>query len=263
MLSSALGTVAPQHDVRGRLFLVNRDNAIHENYIPETTAADVKGQVRSMTPEAAAALKEMFDACKKQTGVTLVSVSGYRSYDKQNAIYKRKLKNSKGNIDKANEYVAPPGASEHQTGLAMDVGQQGKTNLSTSFASTKGGQWLREHCHEYGFIIRYDEGWENVTGYKYEPWHVRYVGKENAAKIHEAGVPLETWLIKQREENILRMLDAAKSGPVSADIPETAADTEPGASDTGDAENAGDVTQREAAHGPDKSGTDGKTRIIE
>ena len=207
-LSSALSVIAPQHDFNGRLFLVNRDNALSENYVPELSAAKVKGQVRNMVPEAADALKEMFDACKKQTGVTLVSVSGYRSYGTQKNIYNRKLKNTKGNVDKANEYVAPPGASEHQTGLAMDVGQQGKTNLSAGFANTKGGQWLRDHCHEYGFIIRYDEGWENVTGYKYEPWHVRYVGKENAALIHDAGVPFETWLAKYRADTLLNLLSA-------------------------------------------------------
>jgi D-alanyl-D-alanine carboxypeptidase len=89
----------------------------------------------------------------------------------------------------------------------MDLGQKtDKVNLTTSFGRTKGGKWVAENCWRFGFILRYQEGWEDVTGYAFEPWHVRYVGKENAQKIHEADMPLETYLLLAREEAMLTIL---------------------------------------------------------
>ena len=203
MISSSLTAAAPHNDVNGLLFLQNRQWRVSDSYAPETVVADVPGQVRSMRADAAAALEEMFAACKADIGVTLKSVSGYRSYQTQATIYQRKV-NNVGSKTKADEYVARPGASEHQLGLAMDVGQKSdKVNLSSSFGKTKGGKWVAEHCWEYGFILRYQEGWEDVTGYKFEPWHVRYVGKENAKLIHEADMPLETYLLLLRQEVLM------------------------------------------------------------
>ena len=202
MVSGAVDRAAPQHDVDGLLFLVNRDWRVSQNYVPQTCQADVPGQLRSMRTDAASALEEMFAACKEETGMTLTSVSGYRSYSKQATIYNNKLKRV-GSKAKADEYVARPGASEHQLGLAMDVGQKSKTNLTASFGKTKGGAWVRENCWRFGFILRYQEGWEDVTGYQYEPWHVRYVGKENAALIEQAQQPLETYLVELRGQTLL------------------------------------------------------------
>lgn len=199
MVTSPLDTAAPHNDVDGLLFLANRQWRVSKTYRPALREADVTGQVRDMRPDAAAALEEMFEACKADTGVTLRSVSGFRSYEKQNTIYNNKVSNT-GSKKKADEYVARPGASEHQLGMAMDVGQSSSGSLSASFGSTEGGKWVREHCWEYGFILRYQEDWEDVTGYKYEPWHVRYVGKEFAAKIYEDPMPLETWLILFRSD---------------------------------------------------------------
>lgn len=199
MLSTSLDTAAPHHDEQGLLFLSNRQWRVSSLYEPELRLTDVPGQLRSMREDASLALEEMFAACKKEIGVTLKAVSGYRSYQKQNTIYNNKVK-SVGSKAKADEYVARPGASEHQLGLAMDVGQKDKVNLTASFGSTKGGKWLQEHCWEYGFIIRYQEDWEDVTGYKFEPWHVRYVGKEYARQLHENPMPLETFLILLRTE---------------------------------------------------------------
>jgi len=214
MVSGAIYKAAPQNDINGKLFLVNREYMISEAYEPpDLEMSDVPGQVRRMRVEAAEALKEMFDACKEETGKQLISISGYRSYDRQNGIYKHKLRSVKGNVAKAQEYVAPPGASEHQLGVAMDVGQKHKIHLETSFKDTEGGKWCRENCWRFGFILRYDETWEEVTGYKYEPWHFRYVGKEYAKEIHEANVPLETWLIEHR----LKVLkELAKKAPASS-----------------------------------------------
>ena len=212
MLSAPLDQAAPQHDVEGTLFLVNRQWRVNQYYVPEhMRQAEVTGQVRTMREEAAAALEAMYDACKKEAKVTLTSVSGYRSYTKQSTIYKNKL-NSVGSKAKADEYVARPGASEHQLGLAMDVGQKSKVNLSASFGSTKGGKWVRENCWRFGFILRYDEGWEDVTGYNFEPWHVRYVGLEAAAALHENPMPFETYLLGLREERLNAMMQGASAG---------------------------------------------------
>ena len=207
VLSGALKEAAPQHDADGLLFLVNRQYMVTDAYEPaELREAQVPGQVRQMRPEAAAALEEMYAACKEETGATLISVSGYRSYTKQSRLYAAKMRRVNNNVAKAQEYVAPPGASEHHLGLAMDVGQQSKAALSAKFADTPGGIWAKENCWRFGFILRYGEEWESVTGYKYEPWHFRYVGRDLAKEIHDANVPFETWLIGYRVRVLQNML---------------------------------------------------------
>ncbi len=199
LLSGALEEAAPQHDADGMLFLVNRQYMVSDAFEPaDLVEAQVPGQVREMRTEAAAALEEMYAACLEETGAQLISVSGYRSYTKQDRLYKAKLQRVNNKVELAQEYVAPPGASEHHLGLAMDIGQQSKPTLNEKFAETEGGIWARENCWRFGFILRYNEEWEDVTGYKYEPWHFRYVGKELAKEIHDAGVPFETWLIDYR-----------------------------------------------------------------
>ncbi len=203
MISSSLTTAAPHNDVNGLLFLQNRQWRVSEFFEPATIKADVPGQLQNMRADAAAALEEMFADCKKETKATLKAVSGYRSYQRQATIYSNKLKSVGGKKEKADEFVARPGASEHQLGMAMDVGQQDKVNLTAAFGKTKGGKWVAENCWKYGFIIRYQEGWEDVTGYASEPWHVRYVGKEYAKLIHEADMPLETYLLLLRQETLM------------------------------------------------------------
>ena len=207
ILSGALDEAAPQHDADGLLFLVNRQYRISDAFTPDDlTEAQVPGQVREMRAEAAAALEEMYAACLEETGCQLISVSGYRSYSKQEKLYKAKLQRVNGKKELAEEYVAPPGASEHQLGLAMDIGQQSKPTLNEKFAETEGGIWARENCWRFGFILRYGEEWEDITGYKYEPWHFRYVGKDLAKEIHDAGVPFETWLTEYRVRVLQELL---------------------------------------------------------
>lgn len=218
MISSSLDAAAPQNDVDGFLFLQNRQWLASRAYEPETVTADVPGQIRQMRQEAALALEEMFDACKKDIGITLKAVSGYRSYARQETIYNNKLERVHGSVEKADEYVARPGASEHQTGLVMDVGQKSdKVNLTGGFGATKGGKWVAEHCWEYGFIIRYQKGWEEITGYEYEPWHVRYVGKENARRIYEQEMPLEEYLQIVRNERLLGIVEGTYLGEVEVE----------------------------------------------
>lgn len=217
MISTAMDEAAPQNDIDGTLFLLNRQWRVSESYEPETQIANVPGQIRQMRQEAALALEEMFAACKKETGKTLKAVSGYRSYARQATIYSNKLERVKGDEAKADEYVARPGASEHQSGMAMDVGQSGDdVNLTNSFGKTKGGKWVAEHCWEYGFILRYQEGWEDTTGYKYEPWHVRYVGKEAARQIQEKEMPLEDYLLLVRNDRLTQIVE----GTYIVQIPE-------------------------------------------
>ena len=212
LLSGCLNTLAPQHDVNGTLFLVNRQWMVTEAFEPAPIRlAEVPGQVKNLREDAAKALEEMFAACKEEIGATLVSVSGYRSWERQNSIYQRKLRSVNKNVAKAQEYVAPPGASEHQLALAMDIGQKNKSALLPSFGDTEGGKWARENCWRFGFILRYDESWEEITGYKYEPWHFRFVGKELAKSIHDANVPFETWLAGYRAERLKTMLAEGKT----------------------------------------------------
>ena len=211
MVSATLNTAAPQHDASGFLYLVNRQWLASEAYVPTgLREAQVPGSVRRLREEAAMALEEMYAACKEETGATLISVSGYRSYGSQRNIYARKLQSVKGNVAKAQEYVAPPGTSEHNTGLAMDVGQKNKAHLNERFRDTEGGAWCRENCWRFGFILRYDEGWEEITGYSFEPWHFRFVGKDVAQRIHESGLPMESWLPGYRTEVMLALLSAAE-----------------------------------------------------
>lgn len=135
--------------------------------------------------EAADALTEMQSAAAAE-GISLFVVSGYRSYYSQQAVYAGWV--NQDGVEKADTYSSRPGHSDHQTGFTFDL-----NSLEQSFAYTKEGIWLAEHCAEFGFIIRYPEGKEMYTGYMYEPWHVRFIGKEKAQVITESGLSLEEY----------------------------------------------------------------------
>lgn len=122
-----------------------------------------------------------------QAGYSMPLISGYRSYDYQAQLYNGYV--ARDGQAAADRYSARPGKSEHQTGLAFDVG-----SIDNNFGQTPAGQWLYQHCAEYGFIIRYMQGKESVTGYMYEPWHIRYVGVEVAQDIMARGITLEEYL---------------------------------------------------------------------
>lgn len=183
----------------GSLFLVNRDYMLSSSYVPEDL---VKPNVKmtngniTMRKEAAIALESMFQAAREEENLTLVAVSGYRSYGQQSAIFDRKVK--KVGKKEAMLLVAPPGSSEHQLGLAMDLGANRNTSLTETFYDTPEGKWVAENCHRFGFIIRYRQEWTEITGYAYEPWHVRYVGAEHAKRIHELDIPLEYYIAQLR-----------------------------------------------------------------
>lgn len=193
LLSGSMDAATPEKDADGSIFLVNRQHTLSEDYVPAPLRkTEVYGMSQSMREDAAAALEEMF-AAAKEDGIRLSSVSGYRSYSKQATIYDRKKKNT-GSETEADKLVARPGASEHQLGLAMDLATRNSSTLSEKFGDTAEGKWVYANCHRFGFIVRYLKGAEDVTGYSYEPWHVRYVGRELAADVAQSGLPLETYL---------------------------------------------------------------------
>ena len=150
---------------------------------------------KHMRAEAALALEQLFKEAKK-LNLDLFATSGYRSYDKQKSIFNSNV-NLKGE-EEANRTSARPGQSEHQTGLAMDVtSSKVGYNLVESFGTTTEGIWLRENAHNFGFIIRYPKGKEHITGYSYEPWHLRYVGLEVAEYIYTHQLTLEEYFQQQ------------------------------------------------------------------
>ncbi len=124
---------------------------------------------------------------KDASGYDMSIVSGYRSYEKQRETFEYWA--SIDGWEKADKYSAQPGHSEHQTGLAMDI-----SSLNQSYGDTDEGKWLAKHCWEYGFLLRYPKGGEKITGYIYEPWHVRYLGKSTAKLVHDSGLTLEEFL---------------------------------------------------------------------
>lgn len=143
--------------------------------------------------EAQNALNTMLAAAKKQ-GFDLVAFSGYRSFEYQTTLYNNYV--NRDGVDAADRYSARPGYSEHQTGLAFDIGERGKEDLwlTEEFGESPAGQWLVTHANEYGFILRFPKDKEHITGYMYESWHFRYVGVEIAKEIKQRDVTLEEYL---------------------------------------------------------------------
>ena len=171
--------------------LVNKHYALPAGYVPKLEALGSRYGSGSLRPEAAAAFRDMSDAAREE-GVTLRSVSAYRAYKTQINTYNRYLKQSKqATVD---TFSARPGHSEHQTGLALDINV---ASTRAHFENTPAFAWLKGHCAEYGFILRYDQGQEAVTGYRFEPWHYRYVGKEAAREIMDLGITYEEYVALQ------------------------------------------------------------------
>lgn len=206
MMFESWGFIMPHQDPTDTLILVNKHNrapavpiALVKPDVPPTREA--LSENIYMQPEAAEALEELF-AGAKEDGITLLATSGFRSYSTQKAIFERKLE--KMSERAANASVAKPGYSEHQTGLAMDVEGQSSLGMGLveDFGETPEGKWLAQHCHEYGFIIRYPKGKTDITGYIYEPWHIRYVGKEDAAEIAALDVTLEEYILMIRGDRV-------------------------------------------------------------
>lgn len=178
--------------------LVNKQFKLPDDYEPKDLVyPDVpfifseKIEKRKMRKEAAAALEQLFAAAKKDN-TPLSGVSAYRSHATQKALFESYVK--KDGEAKARTYSAVPGHSEHETGLAIDVtGSSGKCAAEDCFGGTPEAKWLESHAAEYGFIIRYPKGKEAITGYQYEPWHIRFVGTKVAKEIASRGVTMEEY----------------------------------------------------------------------
>lgn len=163
------------------VIIANKKYPLPKNYAP------------GENKEARRAFDKMASDAKKQ-GFNLTAFSTYRSYEYQQTLYNRYVQKD-GKVA-ADRYSARPGYSEHQTGLAFDIGEVGKENLwlSERFGESEAGKWLVNNAHNYGFILRYPKGKENITGYMYESWHFRYLGVDLATKVKESGLTLEEYL---------------------------------------------------------------------
>jgi len=135
----------------------------------------------------------------KANGTPLVSWSPYRSYKQQVKLFNiyagwNATKGTYSNFDSAINYSARPGHSEHQTGLTIDFVAVGDTGLTSNWEVTKTGKWMANHAWEYGWLMSYPKGKQDVTCYRYEPWHYRYVGRDMAARIHDSGLTIREYL---------------------------------------------------------------------
>ena len=176
--------------------LVSRDYLLPSTYVPKDLveisvrfSSNSHDDKRKMRRVASKALSKMFRAAEKK-GIILYGVSGYRSYERQKSIYSRNVAlHGKKATDSLS---AKPGSSEHQTGLTIDVSASSVGCLLTErFGSTKEGRWLAKNAHKYGYIIRYPKGKTKLTGYSYEPWHIRYVGVSYASYLKKNKLTLE------------------------------------------------------------------------
>lgn len=183
--------------------LVNKQRNLPSTYIPEdlVTLNDVptvleNPEVNQLRSAAYEALKELFKAAKEEAGYELFARSGYRSYNTQTSLYSSYVDNY--GQEAADKYSAKPGQSEHQTGLAIDITCEALNyRLDDTFADTDEGKWVSENAHRFGYIIRYPKGKEDITGYLYEPWHIRYLGTELAEEVFESGLTLEEFFQQQ------------------------------------------------------------------
>lgn len=179
--------------------VMNKERNLPSDYIPEdlvtlSVPTCLKNpEVNQLRKAASDALSKLFEDAKEED-LKLVARSGYRSYNTQLGLY-NSIVNKYGQ-DYADKYSAKPGQSEHQTGLAIDITSESVSlQLEDTFGETIEGIWVKENAHKYGFIIRYPKDKESITGYEYEPWHLRYLGETLATKVYESGLTLEEYFL--------------------------------------------------------------------
>ncbi|MBR1523864.1 MAG: M15 family metallopeptidase [Lachnospiraceae bacterium] len=188
--------VSPSFDEDWSLMLINKDHLIPDDYTFElaTITDSVKSDVRC-----AGALVDMIKGAKND-GVYLYVASPFRDMQRQTYVFDRKVKSIMAEgydydeaYELASEVVAIPGTSEHQVGLAFDLVTDGYWKLDEGFADTEGGKWLAENAPDYGFILRYPKGKEDITKIEFEPWHYRYVGVKAAQEMERLNLTLEEY----------------------------------------------------------------------
>ncbi len=174
------------------LVLVNKNNQLLNSYVPnnlENISLKFANKDKYLRKEAKEAFEKLASDASN-LGYRIVAVSAYRDYNYQNQLFNYYV--SEKGLDYALECSAKPGHSEHQTGLAVDV--EGENKDYDNFEDTKEFKWMKNNSHKYGFILRYPKGKEHITGFKYEPWHYRYVGIDVATTIYNNNITLEEYL---------------------------------------------------------------------
>ena len=175
------------------ILIVNKSYPLPKGYVPKNTYNDATGKrycSDCIDKDAYSEYKQM-KADATALGLNIWIQSGYRSYELQETLYNNYV-NRDGKLA-ADTYSARPGYSEHQTGLAFDL-----NSISDDFQYTNEGKWVSENAWKYGFILRYPKSKESITGYKYESWHLRYVGKDLASKLYNNG----DWITLEEHFNL-------------------------------------------------------------
>ena len=165
------------------IMMVNKTYGLPESYIPVNTKESCVGKTSTCNKCINVTAYEAFNKMKADAtavGLNIYIASGYRPYVGQESIYNRYIK--RDGKEAADTYSARPGYSEHQTSYSFDL-----NSITDSFINTKEGKWVNENAYLYGFIIRFPKGKDSITGYKYEPWHLRYVGYDLAKKLYNNG----------------------------------------------------------------------------
>ena len=183
------------------LILTNAEYPVPEDYA--VTLKDVPGTDQKIDERIYEPLMNMLEAMKAE-GLSPVVCSGYRTLDKQEKLFNRKVsayvkkgRSKEESYTLARQTLSIPGSGEHCLGLAVDFYTRSYHQLERAFEKTPEGKWLREHAQDYGFTLRYDEGKEEITGIGYEPWHFRYVGIDVARYLKEHNLSLEEFYIEE------------------------------------------------------------------
>lgn len=177
-------------DPNNLLVIVNKYYKLSDTYKPNDLV-QLSESNQSLRKEAAEHIEKLKEDMKND-GLDIITQSGFRTYETQKYLYDKYV--DRDGVDEADTYSARPGHSEHQTGLTIDLSHDG--TLETNFENTKQFKWLQDNAYKYGFIMRYPKDKVYLTGYSYEPWHYRYVGKEVAKIIHDEKITLEEYCIK-------------------------------------------------------------------
>lgn len=187
-------------DANWEMVLVNDTHPLDTQYTP--TLVDV-AENKAVDSRIVDDTNQMLDDAKN-AGLSMIVCSAYRSYDDQKGVFNETMQTwiNQGMsyvdaYDETKKSVAVPGTSEHATGLALDITSSQYQELDDKQADTAEAKWLAENCYKYGFVLRYPVNKAEVTGIVYEPWHYRYVGKDNAKKITDEGLTLEEYLAQQ------------------------------------------------------------------
>lgn len=193
------GTVIDPDIENWNLIIVNTEREIPEGYVPELS--EILSTGKTLDSRVTPYYEAMYNAAKEE-GIILTPYSAYRSYERQKINYENLTNTYMTRYDISKEEAAqraatvilPPGTSEHNLGLAVDI-----CNTLDSFANSKEYKWLTEHAHEYGFILRYTAEKQDITNIVPEPWHWRFVGVEYAEEIKNSGLCLEEWVAERVE----------------------------------------------------------------